>query len=1328
MTFSDICQNKLKEKGLSEDKKYLKRLKWETEEIVAKKKEGYFLDLYERKVKYPKNENNLLVCWLLDIVPDYMIEEEPNCIFGESPDIDQDYLPACRDWLKNIWAPAEFGQEYVCNIGNYTTFGLKSSLIDMARVHGESREEILALTKSLDSKDDEGKTLTWDAAMKLYPDLKKYCDAHPDIADAAHKLLNRNRGSGIHAGGLIISRIPLTDLVPLIKRKDAPQASAWVEGLHGQDLQPVGLVKFDLLVISNLLQIARCCEMVKQRHKLDGICAKTGLPDWTDIQKWRSDKKSLEMANKGDLKGIFQFDSEGIRKIAIAGGVDRFEDLVAYSAIFRPGPLGQSMHTRYIERKRKREKYSLHPLLKPILEKTYGVMIFQEDVMKILNVVGDIPLEDCEIVRKAISKKKIETFIKYKEMFLINGKRNLGCDEKEINSLWNQMESFSEYGFCKTLTEDTIIKSSSGFKYIKDFKVGDKVYAINKFGEQVETEVLNVHDHGRMNVFEILFDDGYKCKCTLDHKFLTINGQEPLWKIIKDKSFILCSPLKGDQNAKKRLGSKLWRNFKKSKGFLSAQKKLLRLPKNSSRKYSKQTCKCCSMWTEIFKSNFISRSSKGLRNLHEKSMERKKSKIYIKMWNRFFPIFRTCFASSNMRNLHENKKRKYSEKNGQVEFRKFKSREKENIFRNSKKNISTSRNKEETGRKVEKMDEGKSRKICRKYKISSTLCKKIKNGDMVKRKIEYRKFLCSMQFGQEICGFSKRKYLDRGRRTFSFLGNSKENIKERQQFVCSAKKRRNVENRSVEEKRYLSSSFKYVLFSQKRGNERGLVHFSPEYDAIADTRSLVSRRILRILPVGKRQCYDLEVSCSTHNFILPNGVITSNSHAVAYNYLSMYSLYLKSHYPEEFYASILSCEKLTDKIKEYKMEATLHKIEVCRLDINKSKENFDLQGNQIYYGFSNVKGIGIEPAKRIVENQPYGSFEDFLKRFGTDASVLKPLLGLRCFEEKDPVTLWKFSEYFKDCQQKNAGKEKRKNESLEKYEAEFKVLIPEETRKLSDFEGENPFDSEKYKLLYDIEEHKEVDKEVECEETEGVARWVIETKKLDGMEIEQECLKYFKKIKVKKKWNRWRTLKMLWNKRKKLFEKQLEEDFLPSLADFNANQWPISQELAKDFSDPVACEERFYGFAWIHDLERSPDYTGNLTFENLKNSMDHVGTVEIKIVKVAEIKSRKGTTYHQITAEDATGQENKINIWEEDWGWYSKDFVPGNLFRVKLQPPSGGFNTFTLENNHSGFIRSNKKFKTKDDDYRVYPLRQEEKKERFLTDEEVLAQFEDCVL
>lgn len=527
--FLDVCVASLRAKGLYEEKRYAKRLKWETEEIIAKEKHEYFLDLYDKKVKYPKNQNNLLVCWLLGLVPDHDIEKDPSNVFtGDLPDVDIDYIPMVRDYLKNEWAPKTFGEDYVCNIGNYTTFGIKSALIDMARVHGESREEVMAITKNLDAKDDEGKPITWDAALRLDPEFKAYTEKYPSIAQATKKLINRNRGMGVHAGGLIVSRIPLHDLVPLVKRKGNPQASAWVEGLHGQDLQPVGLVKFDLLVISNLLQIARCCETVRINHGVTSICAKPGEPDWSDVDCWRNDPDSIAMANRGDLKCIFQFDSEGMRALVRAGGVDRFEDLVAYSSLFRPGCLKALMDRRFIERKKGREKYEIHHLIKPILEKTYGVMIYQEQIMQILHVVGEIPLKDCEAVRKAISKKKIESIEKYKDMFIKNGQKNLSFTKEQMEEFFNQILSWSEYGFNKCLTGSNLIYDYvregyvSIFDLFNEFTENKPEVIMDSFfnGQIVQDCLLDVFETGEKEVYEIELDNGMIIECTHDHKFL----------------------------------------------------------------------------------------------------------------------------------------------------------------------------------------------------------------------------------------------------------------------------------------------------------------------------------------------------------------------------------------------------------------------------------------------------------------------------------------------------------------------------------------------------------------------------------------------------------------------------------------------------------------------------------------------------------------------------------------------------------------------------------------------------------------------------------------
>lgn len=448
----ELCAFGMQNKNLMQSDAHKNRLKLELKEIDDQGEHDYFLDLHNKGTKCPRNENNILIPYLLGIVDDFEIERDPVYTYGEFPDIDVDYLPAVRDYLKNDWAPKAFGERNVCNIGSFGTFGIRGSLIDMTRVFGEDRTEILSITTQMGLKDEEGKTLHWESAVDLYKNLAEFVEKHTELADASKRLIGRNRSKGKHAGGLIVSKSPIDRLVPIMIDTEGNPASSWTEGLGAQDLMPVGLVKFDLLVITDLLRIAICCKLIKDRYpEMQSICSLPDQYDWSDTV-YLNDPKSLALASEGRTMGIFQFSSFGIRRLLVKGGVSSFDDLVAYSALYRPGPLGMRMQERYIERKNGREEWEedLHPLMKPILGKTYGVMCYQEQVMQILNVVGDIPLIHCEKVRKAISKKKEATFRSYKDMFVVNGQKNLGWDEKRVENLWKQIESFAEYGFNKS--------------------------------------------------------------------------------------------------------------------------------------------------------------------------------------------------------------------------------------------------------------------------------------------------------------------------------------------------------------------------------------------------------------------------------------------------------------------------------------------------------------------------------------------------------------------------------------------------------------------------------------------------------------------------------------------------------------------------------------------------------------------------------------------------------------------------------------------------------------------------------------------------------------
>jgi DNA polymerase III alpha subunit len=819
-----ICVKGLSARGL-EDQASKDRLRLEIKEIDNQAEHDYFLDLHDKKAKFSKNENDLIVPYLMGLTDEFDPSKEPKHVQGEFPDIDVDYLPVVQEYLRNQWCPATFGRDKVVNIGNYGTFGIKSALLDMARVHGADYTEIQTITKNLQDKDEEGRPLSWDKALEATPELAAYCDRNPEIADSASRLIDRNRGRGKHAGGTVVSSIKIDDLVPVMIDTDGNPVSGWTEGLHDQDLQPVGLIKFDVLAVKDLLRIAHCCNLVKQRHpEIKGISAVPGHSDWTDTS-YLNDPKALELANRAETRGIFQFDGEGMRKLIKAGGVDRFEDLVAYSSLFRPGPLGMKMHERYVERKRGREEWQdqMPECIREVLSTTYNVLCYQEQVMKILNIVGDIPLIHCEKIRKAISKKKTSEFIKYKQMFLENGSRKTGWpiesdDEKNMTRLFDLVLSFSSYGF-------------------------------------------------------------------------------------------------------------------------------------------------------------------------------------------------------------------------------------------------------------------------------------------------------------------------------------------------------------------------------------------------------------------------------------------NRSHAVAYTFTSARLLYLKAHYPLEFFCSTLGLEGDEDKVKMYKREAERSGIKINRCDLNKSKVNYEIMDDEIYIGFSNIKGIGKEVADKIVQGQPYESINDFLNRFGTDKRTVEPLINLGVFKDAEPNVLTEFYEDYKKWSKGNSDKEKRNQKRRDEVAGSIRDMLKKEAPP-------------------EATSHEAIMSAYEEGEASGIRKWL--SPEFDERDVFALVKKYAKSVlgfEHKANFSKVNSISL--------------ENWKPQ-GRYPADKWPNIFELERDH----------YGFSWEHPIQKSPDYIGGHSFNMFKTDDEIVNAgVEVMITKKPQEKiSKNNNRYYYLLVEDEDWNVEVVTFWSEDYArfkeeleYWNEEQNRGNFLRMRVTKPGAGFKSYTFE-------------------------------------------------
>lgn len=249
-------------------------------------------------------------------------------------------------------------------------------------------------------------------------------------------------------------------------------------------------------------------------------------------------EKTWKLISDGNTKGCFQLESRLGRSLAKKLKPSNIEELSALISIMRPGCLeairdGKSVTNHYIDKKNKLEDVDFfHDALKDILENTYGEMVYQEQAMEIAKKIAGFNLQEADMLRKAIGKKKPEEMMKIKKKFLSGSKKTNIVNKEQAEEIFNWIEKSQRYSFNKCLDVSTVVETQKGLKTIEEIKVGDKVLAPTSNGDEF-IEVLDVIDTGEKEVFEIELDNGATITCTIDHKFLTSDGKKyPLWEII----------------------------------------------------------------------------------------------------------------------------------------------------------------------------------------------------------------------------------------------------------------------------------------------------------------------------------------------------------------------------------------------------------------------------------------------------------------------------------------------------------------------------------------------------------------------------------------------------------------------------------------------------------------------------------------------------------------------------------------------------------------------------------------------------------------------------
>ena len=445
-----LCEESLPERYPDFGEKEKKRLAYELEVINQMGFADYFLIVMDF-IRYAKNNGipigpgrgsaaGSIVSYLLHITEvdplrfNLLFERFLNPERVSMPDIDTDLCYRGRGQVIKYLAE-KYGEDHVAQIITFGTLAARAVIRDVGRVMGIPLREADRLAKMVPSGPGVTLQKTLDGSKEFSDEYKNNELTHR-LIDHCLDLEGLSRNSGTHAAGVVICSEPVDEYVPIQLTQDD-----FIQTQYEKDLdEELGLLKMDLLGLRNLTVIHDAVEMIKSNRGID-----------IDINNIPSqDTLTCEMLCKGDTTGVFQSESSGFTGLLIQLHPERFEDLIPMVALYRPGPLGSGMAEDFINRKHGKIPVQYpHPMLKDILKETYGIILYQEQVMQIASAMGGFSLGQADLLRRAMGHKEPEILSAQRELFL-DGARTQNVDEKIANEVFDLMLHFAGYGFNKS--------------------------------------------------------------------------------------------------------------------------------------------------------------------------------------------------------------------------------------------------------------------------------------------------------------------------------------------------------------------------------------------------------------------------------------------------------------------------------------------------------------------------------------------------------------------------------------------------------------------------------------------------------------------------------------------------------------------------------------------------------------------------------------------------------------------------------------------------------------------------------------------------------------
>jgi len=448
----ELCYQGLREKyggELSEPVK--QRLDYELDIINKTGYPGYFLIVwdyvkYAHKQGYPLSARgsaaSSLVLYALNVITfnpmeyDCLFERFLNLERISPPDIDIDFADRAREHVIN-YLRKKYGENSVGKVATFATLGAKAAIKDVGRALETPLEDVVRLTELIPPTPG----ITLDEVLDQVPDFQKLAERpeYRELMDLSKSVEGIKRHVSCHASAIVVSNGPLTNYVPLFKDKHDQVASQF----EGKTVEGVGIVKFDSLGLRSLTETYDCLQMIKANHGKDIKLEEIPFDD----------EKTYSLISEGLIAGLFQLEgSSGMYRVVMQLKPDNFEEFSAIPALYRPGPIESGMMQQFIDRKNGLQKVEyLHPTLENALENTYGVCIYQEQVMQIARDMAGFTLGEADILRSAMGKKD-EALLKAQREKFIQGATEKGISAEEAEEVYDLLEPFGGYAFNKSHT------------------------------------------------------------------------------------------------------------------------------------------------------------------------------------------------------------------------------------------------------------------------------------------------------------------------------------------------------------------------------------------------------------------------------------------------------------------------------------------------------------------------------------------------------------------------------------------------------------------------------------------------------------------------------------------------------------------------------------------------------------------------------------------------------------------------------------------------------------------------------------------------------------